>query len=50
LLTVVTQAGVNAPGEATWATAVQVVINSLIPYVVANTGYLAPFRVEHHAR
>lgn len=51
LLTVVNQTGVILGGEATWVTAVRVVFNYLIPYVVASIGYLAPFRTEqHHAR
>lgn len=51
LLTVVNQAGVILGGEATRVTAVRVVFNYLIPYVVASIGYLAPFRTEqHHAR
>jgi hypothetical protein len=51
LLTVVNQAGVTLSGEGTWVTAVWVVFNYLIPYVVASIGYLALFRAqEHHAR
>ncbi len=51
LLTVVNQASVILGGEATWVTAVRLVFNYLIPYVVASIGYLAPFRTEqHHAR
>ncbi|MBA3283321.1 MAG: nitrate/nitrite transporter NrtS [Acidimicrobiia bacterium] len=46
LLTVVNQAEVILRGETTWVTAVRVVFNYLIPYVVASIGYLAPFRVE----
>jgi hypothetical protein len=46
LLTVVNQAEVILGGETTWATAVRVASNYLIPYVVASIGYLAPFRTE----
>jgi len=46
LLNVVNQAEVILRGETTWVTAVRVVFNYLIPYVVASIGYLAPFRVE----
>jgi hypothetical protein len=48
LLTVVNQAEVIVRGEATWLTAVRVVCNYLIPYVVASIGYLAPFRIQKH--
>ena len=51
LLTVVNQAGIILGGEATWVTAIRVMFNYLIPYVVASIGYLAPFRAEErHAR
>ncbi len=46
LLTLVNQGEIVARGEATAMTAVRVVFNFLIPYVVASIGYLAAFRVE----
>lgn len=48
LLMVVNQAGVILGGEATWVTALRVVVNYLIPYTVASIGYLAPFRIQEH--
>jgi hypothetical protein len=44
LLSVVNQGQIILEGEATAATWVRVVINFVIPYVVASVGYIAPFR------
>ncbi len=46
LLSVVNQAEVIVAGDATALTAVRVVFNYLVPYVVASIGYLAAFRVS----
>ena len=44
LLTVVNQGSVIASGDASLATWVRTVANYVIPYAVASTGYLTPFR------
>ena len=48
LLSVVNQGQIILDGEATATTWVRVVINFVIPYVVASVGYIAPFRSGPH--
>lgn len=44
LLSIVNQGAVIASGDATLVTVARLIVNYVVPFSVASTGYLAPFR------